>query len=201
MPETTAELTDFLNVCNDHNIPWQDFEQQFCSRCFQKCTRSQPSRSKFGHRANNWYSELFAEVPRMDQKDPRFQEISGKRFLPIMPTSPAAQSAWIDPRNEGPVQVQVPVQLAAPEPEPLELVPVTPEPPKVEAPPPPPMVIPASAGEIRNTPALPRQMIGGAQPKPVAPVLDPWQPNSPPPQLRPGERQVKPGARIKFGGK
>jgi hypothetical protein len=38
-------------------------------------------------------------------------------------------------------------------------------------------------------------MIGGAEQKPLPPVLDPWQPKQP---LKPDDILVKPGGRIKL---
>lgn len=192
------DKVDHLSTCNDQNVPHQDFDIQFCQRCIQpECTRSQHGKSRFEQRALNWESRLFLNVPRMDSSDERFQTIAGKRFLSVAGVQPQVQSAWLDPREDRPVQVQVPVQLEAPEPAPLELVPI-------EKPAPPPAIEkvaenPVPTGEIRNTPARPRQMIGGAEPKPSVPVLDPWQATRPQP-LRPGETLVQPGARIKFGG-
>lgn len=195
------EKVDHLRTCNDQNVPFQDFELQFCQRCIQpECTRSQHGKSRFEQRALNWESNLFLNVPRMDPNDSRYASIAGKRFLTVAGVQPAVSSAWIDPREDRPVQVQVPVQLKAPEgraePEPLELVPVAPEAP----PPPAPRVVenPVPTGLPRNTEARPRQMIGGVEPKPVAPVLDPWQPTNRPQPLQPGETLVQPGARIKF---
>lgn len=190
------EKVDHLRTCNDQNVPFQDFDLQFCQRCIQpECTRSQHGKSRFEQRALNWESRLFLNVPRMDPTDERFSTISGKRFVSVEGSRPAVSSAWIDPREDRPVQVQVPVQA---EPEPLELVPVAPK----EAAPPSPQPVqvtenPTPAGQPRNTAPRPRQMIGGAEPKPAAPVLDPWQPTRTQP-LRPGETLVQPGARIKF---
>lgn len=192
------EKVDHLRTCNDQNVPFQDFDIQFCQRCIQpECTRSQHGKSRFEQRALNWESRLFLNVPRMDPNDERFPSIAGKRFVTVDGVRPTVSSAWIDPREDRPVQVQVPVQIQASEPEPLELVPVAPPPAPQQPPPVPVAENPVPTGQPRNTEARPRQMIGGVEPKPVAPVLDPWQPTHTQP-LRPGETLVKPGARIKF---
>ncbi len=115
------DKVDHLSTCNDQNVPFQDFELQFCQRCIQpECTRSQYGKSRFDQRALNWESRLFLNVPRMDPSDERFSTIAGKRFLTVAGVQPQVQSAWLDPREDRPVQVQVPVQLVAPEPEALE---------------------------------------------------------------------------------
>jgi hypothetical protein len=183
----------------------------FCSRCFQgECSRSLHGKSRFEVRALTWQDTLFNNVPRLDPKDPRFQEIASKRFLPVAPPQMGTSSAWMDPRDVEPSrEISIPssaVPVASAPPPPLVTAP-TPSPQAVEmvlepqavqpAPTPSPAP-PAAPAEpvIRNTPARPRQMIGGGDPKPASPVLDPWQPKQP---LRPDEVLVKPGGRIKLG--
>jgi hypothetical protein len=198
-----AEKVDHLKLCNEHKIPFQDFEAQFCSRCLQpECTRSQSGKSKFEQRVATWENRLFLNVARMDSRDERFQPISAQKFLGVNPGTQGSQSSWDDPRTiettklislpEPTPPAPEPVRAAPPEeklPE-LELIPVTV--PVTE-----PAPAPANSPQVlRNTPNRSRQMIGNATPPVPVPVLDPWQPKQP---LKPGEHLVEPGARIKLG--
>lgn len=199
---------DYLRICNEYGIPFQDFEAQFCSRCLQpECSRSQSGKTKFEERVANWEDRLFLNPDRMDPSDERFQGITAKKFLTVLPSSPhEIRSDWIDPRTavEPAPRPPEPVKLASPTP---KFVPPKPEPPpaspapvQAEAQPtePTPATPRANPPVLANTPNRPKQMIGGASPNPK-PVLDPWQSNKPPP-ANPGEQAVKPGSRIKFGG-
>lgn len=202
-----AQKVDHFRLCNEHNIPFQDFTIQFCNRCLQpECTRSQHGKSKFEDRVANWHERLFAHPNRLDPTDPRFKDLASKKFLPILPGSPSGPSAWMDPREIESQKVTVPVAQALRTSEKTtneivtrytEVLQRAPEPMPPEPPSPPPTANPPTYPQLQqNTPSLPRQMIGGGDPKPPSPVLDPWQPMQP---LKPGERLVKPGARIKLG--
>lgn len=184
-----AEKVDHLKLCNSHKIPFEDFHRQFCSGCYQpECTRSLHGLSKFEDRVLNWEKRLFVNIPRMDSGDPRFKDLSAKKFLEVVQGPAGRPSEWLDPKD-----VETKRTISIPEPPKLE------EPPKPAAPPPQtpaPVFVPEIHQVPRNTPNRPRQMIGGADPKPSPPVLDPWQPKQ---ELQPGEKLIQPGARIKFG--
>jgi len=186
-----ADRKDWLDLCNDKRVPFNDFISFFCDRCSQKeCTRSQWGKSAFEKRAQNWEKQLFEEVPRMDPSDPRFAEMSAKKFLTIVGSeAPSGQSEWLDVQEVEKKQV---------EPAPA---PPTPAPPTVSAMPE--KVVetaklpPLPTSSLQNTPNRGPQMIGGGLPKPAQPVLDPWAPKPP---ADPNDRVVQPGAKIKFGG-
>ena len=195
------EKRDYLGLCNETKIPFQDFITRFCSRCFQgECSRSLHGKSRFEHRIQNWEGALFTNVVTLDPKDDRYKDISAKRFLPVDPGQANAPSAWLDPREIEPAREIVipaaqPLVVKNPEPSP-QVAPIVPkaeesapQAPAAAPPQPPPDPV------IRNTAVKPRQMIGGAEQKPPPPVLDPWQPKQP---LKPDDVLVKPGGRIKL---
>lgn len=178
---------DFMTTCNEMRVPLDDFELQFCSRCFQvDCTRSLHGKSKFEQRTAMWEQRLFLEVPQMDESDPRFDQIRAHKFVSIDPgpIPEVGQSAWVDPRDL--------TETAAPEPEVDETTdeadtvgPSVPRPP--ERPP----------SVMMNTPNQAGQMVGdrAAPVKNPAPPKDPWEPKK-----STDEPVVKPGAKIRFGG-
>lgn len=56
-------------------VPMDGFQREFCTYCQNKeCGRSGASNMSFDRRANNWYSDLFLNVPRANEND----EISKK---------------------------------------------------------------------------------------------------------------------------
>ncbi len=182
---------DHLRLCNEHGIPFQDFEAQFCQRCLQpECTRSQHGKSRFDARVGSWHDRLFVNISRLPSTDDRFKSITSQKFLTVDPGPQRAQPTWRDPKDLEPERI-----VSIPSPEPIP----PPEPPAPEPAPTPPKpepVVAALPQQLVNTPARPRQMIGGAEQKPTSPVLDPWQPKQP---LQPGERLIEPGTRIRFG--
>jgi hypothetical protein len=186
---------DWLTTCNEFNVPSQDFEAQFCARCFQhECSRSLHGKSKFEERVSTWEERLFLNVPKMDEGDPRAADIQAKKFVSVDagPVPEVGRSAWLDPRD---LTDEVP-EL------PPEVAPVAPEVPKVDDPQPKPQIFkegPTPMTPARmNTPNRPGQMIGGRE-KPQKPAMvDPWQPKRSP-ETQEGETVVQPGARIRFG--
>lgn len=191
---------DHLRLCNEHGIPFQDFQAQFCSRCLQpECTRSQHGKSRFDSRVTTWEDKLFLNVDRMDPSDERFQNITAHKFLSVDPGNARTQSAWMDPKDLEPTKT-ISIPEPAPEPPPVvvEAAPDPAPPPKLEEPVAP--AAPLGDAVLMNTPNRPRQMIGGAEQKPSSPVLDPWASKQPQP-LKPGERLVERGARIRFGNR
>jgi hypothetical protein len=153
-------------------------------------------KSRFEDRALNWEDRLFRNVSRLDPSDERFPEISAKKFLTVLQGTPQAPSTWLDPREiETTKAYSIPSQPVV---EPVEKLVPAPPPVAVAAPPPiqAPVQTPGQEPVLRNTPARQRQMIGGGEPKPPVPVLDPWASKQP---LSPNDNLVKPGARIKFG--
>src|SRR4051812_12875985 len=160
---------DHLRLCNEHNIPFRDFEAQFCQRCLQpECTRSQHGKSRFDTRVMTWEDRLFTHVSRMDPSDERFKNITAQKFLLVDPGTPKAPSAWVDPKDLEPTRT---ISIPAPEPThaPVVVAPVSSPAPVVPPP-------PTTTQLPMNTPNRPRQMVGAAEQKPTAPVLDPWQP-------------------------
>lgn len=205
---------DFLGECNTQKIPLEDFRLAFCVRCFQQdCTRSQFGTSKFEARVGNWEERLF-KAPQLAKTDPRFPLISAKRFLSLNSGPAPSIREWIDPQNldvsppaahvppvpvgvTPPVQVAVKVAAPSTEPEKTLEEPIT-EPNL--------LVIPVDReqsperllGQPRlNTPyAGPVTLANSPENKPS--VKDAWATPAP---LKSGERVVKPGAKVKFGGR
>ena len=211
-----AEKRDWLGTCNDKGVPLEDFQLQFCARCLQpECTRSQHGRSQFDARVADWEDRLFKHVPRMDEADPRFQQIQAKRFLGIDTSGPARVQSWVDPLKleepapkpelpPEPAMVETQPEYEVPEAKQVEArvmadleeqEPVPPEPAKVpEAP------VRRPVSPPMNTPNQPRQMVGGKKvdEQPTVPVSDPWK--APTPAKAPdGTKVVPPGAKIRLG--
>jgi len=189
---------DYLHsVCNEFNVPIEDFELQHCARCFQQeCTRSQFGKSQFEARVANWEDRLFNKVPQMSEDDPRFVTFQSKKFVSVdaAPAPEVGRSAWVDPRDltdEAPAEYEVPETKHLEEQEP-----------EVDEPAPEPQIsdrTPVTSTTPMNTPNKPGQMIGGRDKPPKAvPAADPWALKKP--ATDDGVQVVKPGTRIRFGG-
>lgn len=218
---------DYLKECNDQSIPLDDFKMAFCDRCFQKeCSRSQFGTSRFEQRVGRWQERMF-QPPALPKNDPRYPAIIAKKFLNLAtgPTPSIQAKEWVDPKTlEQPVIQTVPELVKTPDPPPVEVIreppPVVPpleakakpvpEPkievpePKIEAPKPPPALqVPPPVQQkpttqpqkpipLMNTPYTEPRTLGN---QPVEQPRDPW---ATPEPLKPGERVVSPGARIKI---
>lgn len=208
--DSTKKL-DYFKECNEHGVPIDDFKLAFCDRCFQKdCTRSRRGTSRFENRVGQWEERMF-NAPILPKNDPRYSAIIAKKFLSLaMSPAPNVRSEWVDPVTE-PEKKEEPL-VAPPLPEPIpEPVPVVTPPSVAEISPPvdPPAapvlpalevpVQPASAPKrgqpkpipLMNTPYSEPRTLGN---QPVAEPRDAWAPEP----LKPGERVVNPGARIKI---
>jgi hypothetical protein len=198
-PNTPKKL-DFLGECNTQGIPLEDFRLAFCVRCFQQdCTRSQFGTSKFEARVTNWEERLF-KAPQLAKTDPRFPLISAKRFL-TMNSSPAPSiREWIDPQSldVSPSPAQVPPAPVVTPPVAIKVEESPPEPEKPEKEPE--KVVPSEPLKqnlLVNTPyAGPVTLANSPENKPIP--KDAWATPAP---IKPGERVVKPGAKVKFGGR
>jgi len=94
-------MSDFINLCNDQQLPEKDFYLTFCARCSQsECARSIVNRhGRFEDRVTNWYEQLFTQVPRVDDPgDSRVQQANTKKFIMLDVSRPyEVQGSWIDP--------------------------------------------------------------------------------------------------------
>jgi hypothetical protein len=93
-------MVDHLKLCNEHNLPVEDFRRAFCCRCLrQECSRAEGKGSRFEDRVQAWLPRLFTQVPRMSEADPRFEKLSKQGFIEMPVGGPLeVQSAeWIDP--------------------------------------------------------------------------------------------------------
>ena len=199
---TPPTKLDFLGECNDQGVPLEDFRLAFCVRCFQKdCSRSQFGTSKFEARVNTWEERLF-QPPQLPRSDPRFQAITAKRFL-TLPSGPIPSvREWIDPQtlDMSPPAVQVsPAPPSVKTPEPVAEVKV-PEPPVIEekpadSPEPTPEPAPLRQNLFVNTPYTGQRTLAN-QPVSKEVPRDTW---AAPEPLKPGERVIQPGARVKIG--
>jgi hypothetical protein len=206
---------DFLKECNTHGVPLEDFKQQFCDRCFQpECTRSQHGGSKFERRVTTWEDRLFKNPPKMDRGDPRYQQISAKKFLTIQtPIQVRGQkAAWMDPRELveklpiPEVRIKTPVIPPILKPEPIpepvaqkEIAQVVQKPPEPKTEP---KQAPGVAGSLMNTPSVGAQMLQGHKKEEPPAKKDPWIVN--PGVTGSGQsgdvgKVVQPGAKIRFG--
>jgi hypothetical protein len=63
--------------------PIDVFGKSYCKVCINnQCSRSLAG-SLFNKRVGGWESRLFLNVPRADEKDPKFDHIRSKRFIPL----------------------------------------------------------------------------------------------------------------------
>jgi hypothetical protein len=95
-------LADFIHECNNLSVPLEDFTGVWCLRCKRtECIRSLAGKSRFDIRASTWEQRLFTEVPRLDAKDPKYQEIVGtKTFVEVQGWQP--EVAKPEPKFEPP---------------------------------------------------------------------------------------------------
>lgn len=211
---------DYLKECNDQSIPLDDFKMAFCDRCFQKeCSRSQFGTSRFEQRVGRWQERMF-QPPALPKNDPRYPAIIAKKFLNLAtgPTPSIQAKEWVDPKTlEQPVIQTVPELVKTPDPPPVEVIrepppvvppleakakpapepaPAPPKPPPALQVPPPvqqkPTTQPQKPIPLMNTPYTEPRTLGN---QPVEQPRDPW---ATPEPLKPGERVVSPGARIKI---
>jgi len=199
-----ASRRDLLAECNTENEALPVFFEGWCKRCVNpECTRSLYGQSRFDIRVNSWEDRLFKNPPRMDSKDPRFKEISGKRFLTVDMSAPPEVRSWVDPVAATEPAPRAPVVALAPEPV------VVPELPKVNAPEPQPVVdsttavrpsTPFVGAVVRpevlsmNAQSQGGMMLSGVKPQQAAPVKDPWA------APEPAENVIPVGGRVKLGG-
>jgi hypothetical protein len=197
---------DYLGECNDQGVPLEDFRLAFCVRCFQKdCTRSQFGTSKFEARVNTWEERLFSSPPQLPKNDPRYPAITAKRFL-TLPAGPIPSvREWIDPQTldtspspnqASPAPIPQIVRVAetpAPmsEPAPETSAPMSEEVKKTQESPRP------RQNLFVNTPYTGPRMLANQPTPPSEKPRDAW---SAPEPLKPGEKVIKPGARVKIGG-
>lgn len=205
-----ADKQDYIGVCNDQRVPEEDFRLSFCDRCFQReCSRSRYGTSKFDHRVHTWEERLF-NAPQLPKTDPRWQLITAKKFLTISSGPPPAVREWIDPRSLDVAQPAIQVSTAPAVPSPPPVAVKSPEPPPaptsqkatppaVEAPvemtPAPPPPEPPKKNLLVNTPyagpiTLPNQPTNSEKPR------DAW---AGPVPLKPNERVITPGGKVKIG--
>lgn len=178
---------DYFKECNNHGVPIEDFQMQFCSRCLQpECIRSQQGRSKFDQRVTTWESRLFSDVPRMSEADPRFELLQAKKFVQVQVDTSRAYGVqgWLDP-----LDVKESPKPEAPKDD-AEACPLRCSSDPEES------VPPATEARAKNTPNRRGQLLGGkkvvrSDPKTVS---DPWE------SKKPSEgKVVQPGAKIRFG--
>lgn len=183
---------DFLGECNDQAIPLEDFRLAFCVRCFQpECSRSQYGTSKFESRVNSWQERLF-QAPQLPRTDPRYAAIQAKRFLTLAVGPAPNVSTWIDPQTL-PV-AQEPARVAPADPTLVRPILTPPQIPNSIMESPSQTQLDKIPARPTNTPNAGPQMIGTPEP-----AKDSWAGTVSQP-LKPEERLVKPGARVKMGG-
>lgn len=186
---------DYLgSECDLGGLSIPDFQEVFCARCTQpECTRSRDGQSRFDQRVRSWEERLFNNVPRLNEKDPRFAHITSKKFLtldtgPVPSVRTAGASAWVDPREvQEPVAPVVSTPLAVPS---AETAPAAPAPPATSA--------PTRRLPQMNTPNQGGILIGSPPPS-SGPVKDPWAGPVPSSSTKPTETVIKPGTKVKVG--
>lgn len=200
-----TDKRDYLGECNDQAIPLEDFRLAFCVRCFQKeCSRSRFGMTKFDARVGTWQERLF-QAPALPKTDPRWQLITAKKFLNLPTGGPPAVRDWIDPQTldspsppaqipviSSPAPAVVKVQSPPPPAPPVAVVPPAPPPPEVQEPP---RQVPPRQNLFVNTPYVEPITLSNQPRNPERPK-DSWASPAP---LKPGDRVVAPGTKIKIG--
>lgn len=82
-----SSKNDFLKECMSElpPIPIDEFNKGYCLLCGNHdCSRSAANNSKFEIRVNSWKERLFTNVNRANDRDPNFESIRQKKFLPIL---------------------------------------------------------------------------------------------------------------------
>ena len=77
---------DFLKECMSDvgQGPIDLFQKAFCFVCANReCSRSSANNMAFDRRMSSWKKDLFDNVPRADESDPRFASIRSKKFVTI----------------------------------------------------------------------------------------------------------------------
>ena len=130
---------DFLRECMESvgNGPIDTFHKAFCVMCANRdCSRSPANNSSFDLRMRNWKNDLFDNVPRAEESDPRFARIRAKNFISVNPgvsistqepSEPPTQPDHIIP---GVYSTEVEIVPEAPLPSEIVLEQVPPEPPQ-----------------------------------------------------------------------
>jgi len=95
-------LKDFLQTCNDKGTSEDHFVKVWCVRCLQpECSRSNSGKSLFEVRTSTWKERLVTHVPRLDESDPHYGQVSSKVFVevqgwqPLAPVAPPQPIAWV----------------------------------------------------------------------------------------------------------
>lgn len=111
---------DFLKECMSDvgNMPMNDFNQYYCMRCNNhQCDRARVNNHIFVKRVTNWKENLFDNVQRADENDPKYAQIRSLRFMPKNPPlgdvtlnpDPMPSPVVEMPRNEPVVAAPEPV--------------------------------------------------------------------------------------------
>ena len=101
--------SDFLKECMSSvgQGPIDLFQQAFCSVCYNReCSRSSSHNLSFDRRISNWKKDLFDNVPRANESDPKYASIRAKKFVTIDRSSPPV---FFSSTQEPPINTDVPV--------------------------------------------------------------------------------------------
>ena len=174
--EVDEMKADFLRECmaDVGQVPIDEFNAAYCLRCANReCSRSGLSAMSFDRRVANWQKDMFTNVPRASETDPRFASIRVKNFktvnqpvsvtTPQQAPQPAVQQMTLPPDSP----LEAPADASTPEttPEPHALVPETShseterviEPPSVAAPQQTAYNTPFNQGVMLGTPEKPKE--------------------------------------------
>lgn len=78
-----SSRADFLKECMSEagQMPLDDFNLAYCVRCANReCARSGAGQMSFDRRVQNWQKDMFSNVPRAQENDPRYSSIRSKHF-------------------------------------------------------------------------------------------------------------------------
>lgn len=161
------DRSDFLKECMSSvgQGPLDLFQKAFCSVCYNReCTRSSSHNLSFDRRISNWKKDLFDNVPRADDSDPRYASIRAKKFVTIDRSSPPV---FFSNTQEPPISTDVPVQPQIVQPQivqPQSTVPtVSPEPEQAPQTAPQTSQEPAVSSDQANTPFSQGTILPGFQ--------------------------------------
>ena len=180
-----SQIQDLLPVCNQNQLPSDDFEALFCKRCHNSSCERSSKLNSWKNRTENWQERYFG-AEQLNPEDPRFQGISAQKFVEVEAPRPGAAQEWFDPEDTQ--RMEVPLE---PEPEATSPHWEPPSAPSADVPKPEP-----APPNLLNTPAPSGGvMLGGHDVPARAPEKDPW---AAPEPIKPGEKLVRPGQKVRF---
>lgn len=166
---------DFLKECMSDagQMPLDEFNVTYCVRCANReCARSGSGQMSFDRRVQNWQKDMFINVPRAQENDPRYTMIRSKHFRSANSSTNAIVS--LQGRNDAVTKVEeqvnpAPAVSAAPNTNPTATTPMNgplvPQESPIQVNPTPSQASPSPKPQTYNTPFVQGVMLPGHEQK------------------------------------